>query len=143
MLYDAADDPARLTPTELREAYEAQLRAVVSDRDVESVADDTDVDADVLEALVEGSVPQLRVEDAASVLALDDDRPAAEAILLELRDHLLLAMTTGVVDVDTLASNVDLGLSGQEIQQALEGRTPMTLAQLAAIQQYLAERNDR
>ena len=143
MLYDAADDPARLTPAELREAYEAQLRAVVSAHGVESVADDTDVDTDLLEALVEGAVPQLRVEDAASVLALDEDRPDAEAILLELRDHLLMAMTTGVVDVDTIASNVDLDLSGQEIQQALEGRAAMTLGQLAAIQQYLAERNDR
>ncbi|QCC48351.1 DUF5791 family protein [Halobellus limi] len=143
MLYDAADDPAGLTPTELREAYEAQLRAVVTDRGVEEVADDTGVDADVLEALVEGAVPQLRVADAASILALDGSRPDAESIVLELRDHLLMAMTTGVVDVDTIASNVDLDLSGQEIQQALEGRTAMTLGQLAAIQRYLAERNDR
>lgn len=143
MLYDAADDPARLTPTELREAYEAQLRAVVADRGVAAVAADTGVDADLLESLADGSAPQFRVEDAAAVLALDESRPDAEAIVLELRDHLLMAMTTGVVDVDTIASNVDLDLSGQEIQQTLEGRTAMTLAQLAAIQQYLAERNDR
>jgi len=143
MLYDAADDPAHLTPVELREAYEAQLRAVVTDRGVETTAAESDVDADVLEALVEGAVPQLRVADAASILALDEGRPDAETIVLELRDHLLMAMTTGVVDVDTIASNVDLDLSGQEVQQALEGRTAMTIEQLATIQQYLAERNDR
>jgi hypothetical protein len=53
-----------------------------------------------------------------------------------------MAMTTGVVDVDTLAANVDLDLSGQEVQQALEGRAEMTLEQLAAIHQFLAARND-
>jgi hypothetical protein len=76
-------------------------------------------------------------------LALSDDYPDSEAIVLELRDHLLLGMTTGVLDVDTVASNVELGLSGQEIQQALEGRNAMTLEQLAAIHRFIAERNDR
>ncbi|WP_049987623.1 DUF5791 family protein [Halobellus rufus] len=143
MLYDAAGEPASLTPAELREAYEAQLRAVVTDLGVDAVAADTGVDSETIEALADGPAPQLRVEDAASILALDGSRPDAESIVLELRDHLLMAMTTGVVDVDAIASNVDLGLTGQEIQQALEGRTAMTLQQLAEIQQYLAERNDR
>jgi len=143
MLYDAAEEPASLTPTEVREAYEAQLRAVVTAFGVDPVAADADVDRDTIAALADGAVPQLRVEDAASILALDDDCPDAESIVLELRDHLLMAMTTGVVDVDAIASNVDLDLTGQEVQQALEGRTAMTLEQLAAIQQYLAERNDR
>ncbi|RLM59614.1 hypothetical protein DVK02_02425 [Halobellus sp. Atlit-31R] len=143
MLYDAATDPAALTPEALREAYEAQLRAVVTDTRAETAAEAASIDVDTAEALAAGPVPDLSVEDAAAVLALDEDRPDAEAIVLELRDHLLMAMTTGVVDVDTIAANVDLGLSGQEVQQALEGRTTMTLEQLAAIQQYLAARNDR
>ncbi|WP_336021959.1 DUF5791 family protein [Halobellus salinisoli] len=143
MLYDAAGEPASLTPAEVREAYEAQLRAVVTDLGVDAVTAETDVDPESIETVAGGPVPRLRVEDAASILALDDDRPDAESIVLELRDHLLMAMTTGVVDVDAIASNVDLDLTGQEVQQALEGRTAMTLEQLAAIQQYLAERNDR
>ncbi|RLM94449.1 hypothetical protein D3D02_00220 [Halobellus sp. Atlit-38R] len=143
MLYDAAEEPATLTPEALREAYEAQLRAVVTDVGVETAAADSGVDADTVEALADGTVPDLSVADAAAILALDEARPDAEAIVLELRDHLLMAMTTGVVDVDTIAANVDLGLSGQEVQQALEGRTTMTLEQLAAIQQFLAERNER
>ncbi|WP_144901922.1 DUF5791 family protein [Halobellus captivus] len=143
MLYDAAEEPASLTPAEVREAYEAQLRAVVTDLGVETVAADADVDLDTVAALADGPVPHLRVADAASILALDDARPDADSIVLELRDHLLMAMTTGVVDVDAIASNVDLDLTGQEVQQALEGRTAMTLEQLAAVQRYLAVRNDR
>ncbi|MFC6871808.1 DUF5791 family protein [Halobellus marinus] len=142
MLYDAAEDPATLTPTALREAYETRLREVVTDRGIDTVAAESGVDVDDLEALVEGPVPDFSVTDAAAVLALDDERDA-ETIVLELRDHLLLAMTTGVVDVDTLASNVDLDRSGQELQQAIEGRSEMTLEVLAAIRQFLAARNDR
>ncbi|MBB6645901.1 DUF5791 family protein [Halobellus ruber] len=142
MLYDAADDPGDLTPDALREAYETQLRSVVDAVGAETAAAESGVDPDRVRALAEGPVPDLSVEDAAAVLALDDDRPDAESIVLELRDHLLMAMTTGVVDVDTLAASVDLDLSGQEVQQALEGRTGMTLAQLAAIHRFLAARND-
>ena len=142
MLYDAAEDPGDLSPDALREAYETQLRSATSAVDTETAAAESGVDADRIRALEAGAVPDLSVEDAAALLALDNGRPDAESIVLELRDHLLMAMTTGVVDVDTLAANVDLDLSGQEVQQALEGRTEMTLAQLAAIHQFLAARND-
>jgi len=142
MLYDAADDPGGLTPEALRGAYETQLRGVIDTIGAETTAAESGVALDRIRAVRDGAVPDLSVEDAAAVLALDDDRPDAESIVLELRDHLLMAMTTGVVDVDTLAANVDLDLSGQEVQQALEGRTGMTLEQLAAIHQFLAARND-
>lgn len=143
MLYDAIDEPESVTPTELREAYEEQLRSVVTDVGVETAAAETGVDRGTIEAIETGGVPELRLAEAASVLALDDAAPDGETILFELRDHLLMSMTTGVVDVDTIASNVDLDLSGQEIQQAIEGRNAMTLEQLAAIHHFLAERNDR
>jgi hypothetical protein len=142
MLYDAADDPGELSPEALREAYESQLRSVVDAVGAETAAAESGVDPDRIRAIEDGAVPDLRVEDAAAILAVDDGRPDAKSIVLELRDHLLMAMTTGVVDVDTLAANVDLDLSGQEVQQALEGRTEMTLEQLAAIHGFLAARND-
>lgn len=143
MLYDAADDPASLSPAELRAAYEAQIRTAVEPVGVETAAADAGVDEKQVAAVVDGDAPDMRVEDAAALLALSDEYPDQEAIVLELRDHLLLGMTTGVLDVDTIASNVDLDLSGQEVQQALEGRSAMTLEQLAAIHRYIAERNDR
>jgi hypothetical protein len=142
MLYDAADDPGAMTPDALRRAYETQLRTVIAAVGAGTAAAESGIDAERIEALEDGPVPGLPVQDAAAILALDGDRPDAESIVLELRDHLLMAMTTGVVDVDTLAANVDLDLSGQEVQQALEGRTAMTLEQLAAIHGFLAARND-
>mgnify|MGYP006875071933 FL=1 len=139
MLYDAVDDAAAHTPEEIRSAYFRQLRSALSVANHEAVES---VDEATLEAISAGDEPELRVEDAAAVLSVDPDRPDAKAIVAELRDHLLMSMTTCVVDVDTIAANIEFSLSGQEVQQALEGRTRMTLAQLAAIQQFLAKRKD-
>ena len=136
---DAVDDAAAHTPEEIRSAYFRQLRSALSVANHEAVES---VDEATLEAISAGDEPELRVEDAAAVLSVDPDRPDAKAIVAELRDHLLMSMTTCVVDVDTIAANIEFSLSGQEVQQALEGRTRMTLAQLAAIQQFLAKRKD-
>jgi hypothetical protein len=54
-----------------------------------------------------------------------------------------MGMTTGVLDVDTLAAETGLDLSGQAIQQSLEGRRETTLTELAAIHRAIADRNDR
>jgi hypothetical protein len=142
MLHDVVDDPATATPAELRAAYEAALRDVLDDRDVAAVAATTGVDESTLAALVAGESPDVTVEEAAAVLAVDADA-TADDLVFELRDHLLMGMTTGVLDVDTLASETDLDLTGQEVQQALEGRTPMTLAELAAFQHAIAARKAR
>jgi hypothetical protein len=154
MLYDAADEPAALDTRELLAAYAEELAAVVDREGADAVAEATGVDRERLAALGSGAddgggsdagdaAADVTVEQAAAVLAVSEEYPDAEAVVMEVRDHLLLAMTTGVVDVDTVAANVDLDLTGQEIQQAIEGRNPMTLGELAAIQGYLAERNDR
>ena len=143
MLYDAADEPETLSPRQLRDAYERELRAVIDARGVEAVAAEADVETGTIEVLLDGGSPTLTLSEAAAILAVDDDSPDAETIVQEVRDRLLMGMTTGVVDVDTIASNVDLDLSGQEVQQAIEGRIPMTLDELAAIHGYIAGRNAR
>lgn len=143
MLYDAADEPETLSPRQLRDAYEAELRSVIDAHGVEAVTAETGVSAETIDALLDGGSPTLTLSEAAAILAQDSDGRDADAIVQEVRDHLLMAMTTGVVDVDTIASNVELDLSGQEIQQAIEGRVRMTLAELAAIHNYVAGRNAR
>jgi DNA-binding phage protein len=141
MLYDALEDPGSATPAEVRAAYEAELRTVVDALGVERVAADAGVDEETLVRLLDGDgVPELTLTDAAAVLALRSDSPDADAIVAEVRDHLLMGMTTGVLDVDAIASNVDLDLSGQEVQQAIEGRVPMTLERLARIQRFVESR---
>jgi hypothetical protein len=141
VLHDAADDPESLSPTTLREAYEAELRAAIGERDAETVAAETGVDAATISRIIAGEdVPDLSVDDAAAVMATGEDIPDAETVVALLRDHMMMAMATAVVDVDTVAANIDHDLTGQEVQQALEGRAAMTLAQLASIQQFVAER---
>jgi hypothetical protein len=143
MLYDAADEPETLSPRQLRDAYEAELRSVIDTHGVETVAAETDVPSETIDALRDGASPPLALSEAAAIVAVDLDGRNAEVIVQEVRDHLLMAMATGVVDVDTIASNVDLDLSGQEVQQAIEGRVRMTLAELAAIHTYVAGQNAR
>jgi hypothetical protein len=143
MLHEAVDEPEALSPQQLRDAYEAELRAVIDARGVETVATTADLPTETVAALAGGESPSVTLSEAAAILAVDFDGRDAEGIVQEVRDYLLMGMTTGVLDVDTIASNVDIGLSGQEIQQAIEGRTRMTLAELAAIQSYVAGRNAR
>ena len=143
MLYDAASEPAAGTVSALRAAYDEQLAAVFESTDVETAAAETGIAPETLAAIDAGESPDVTVREAAAILALDPERPDADAIVYELRDHLLMGMTTGVLDVDTIASRISVDLTGQEVQQALEGRTEMTLDQLAAIQHVIETQNDR
>ena len=143
MLYDVVEDPGGYTPTELCEAYVAKLRPVVETHGVETVAERSGVDEGKIDALAAGRTPDLTLEEATAILGVGDETPTAEDIVLEFRDDLLMGMTTGVLDVDTIAAETDLDLSGQEVQQALEGRSSVTLLQLAAMHQFIAERHDR
>jgi hypothetical protein len=143
MLHDAADEPESLSPRQLRDAYDDELRAAIDGHGVATVAERADVPTDRVAALVDGESPALTLSEAAAILAAADDGHDAEVIGQEVRDHLLMGMTTGVLDVDTIASNVDLDLSGQEVQQAIEGRIRLTLDELAAIHGYIAGRNAR
>lgn len=141
MLDTVADDPASLTPEQLRRAYEQRLAEVITTLGVDQVATESAVDRATLVALADGDSPELTLEQAAAILACSPDVRDAETVIAETRDDLLLGMTTGVLDVDTVAGDIDLDLTGQEVQQALEGRTSMTLEHLAAIHKVIADRN--
>lgn len=140
MFYDAADEPGSLTPAELRAAYEAELAAVVDAEGVETVATESGLDRETIEAVAAGESPELTLSEAAAVLAVAEGAPDAESIAVEVRDHLLMGMTTAVLDVDTIGAEIDADLSGKEVQQILEGRMPARLDQLAAIHRLIAER---
>ncbi|ELZ73087.1 hypothetical protein C457_03971 [Haloferax prahovense DSM 18310] len=139
MLHDAAAEPGTLSADELRAAYEDEIRRAVAAAGSETAAEA----AGVSEAALSNGVLDLTLEQAAAVLELADGNPDADAIIWEFRDHLLMGMTSGILDVDSLAAEVDLDLSGQEIQQAIEGRTAATLNELAAIYHVIAVRNER
>jgi len=140
MLHTVADETDDLSPNGLQTAYEGDLRTTVETVGVDTAVADTELNGDTVEAIVDGETDDLTLTEAADIAALDDNAPDAEAIVLETRDHLLMGMTTAVLDVDAVAAELDADLTGQEVQQAVEGRIKMTLPELAAIQSVIEQR---
>lgn len=140
MLYRDLDGSEADSPDDLRGQYEAELAGVVDSVGVETAAAETGVEPERLRALVEGDSPELTVEEASAILALDPEEPDAEIVRAEIEDRLLLGMTTAVLDVDTIAANLESDLSGKEVHQRVEGRAPMSLAEYAEIHHLIAER---
>lgn len=137
MLHTVADELSNPSASALQTAYEDRLQSVITAVGTERIVDETGIEAARIDALAENDSPTLTATEAAAILAVDDETPDAEAIVLELRDHLLLGMTTAVLDVETIAANMEADLTAQEVQQAIEGRAEMTLTQLAAIQSVI------
>lgn len=125
------------TPDELRAQYNTQLVDVIEEYGADRVTAESSVDANTIAALAAGESPTLTLEEAAAVLAVDDDEPDAGAIEAETRDHLLMGMTTAVVDVDAIESGIDGAFDAREIQQKIEGRLRMTLDELALLHSYI------
>lgn len=140
MLYRDLDGNEAESPEDLCEQYETELANVIESVGVESAAEETGIDTDTLRTLEAGESPDITVEGAAAILALDPDEPDAGIVRAEIEDRLLLGMTTAVLDVDTVAANVEADLSGKEIHQRVEGRAPMTVEEYARIHYFIAER---
>jgi hypothetical protein len=137
MLHDI-DDAGDLEAGELRARYDERLRTVIESHGVETVREETGVES--VETLSEGESPAMTLEDAAAVLALDPNEPDADAIVTEMRDHLLMGMTTAVLDVEAVESGINGSFDAREIQQKIEGRLPMDLDELAMIHGYIEQR---
>lgn len=118
----------------LRAEYAADLAAAVESVGVERVVERTGLDHAAVERVANGTTADLSVEDAAAVQALADGVPAAETVAEMARDHLLLGMSTAVLDVDRLAAGVDLDLDPKEVQQKVEGRAPMRFEEFVVLQ---------
>lgn len=137
MLRGAFEDAASLSPTELREAYKRELVRTIEAEGRDGTAAASGVDRATIEALADGNSPEITLSEAATILAVDPDRPPADDIAAEARDILLLGMTNAVLDVETLSSGLDGALEPKEIQQKIEGRASMTLQEYALLHGYL------
>jgi hypothetical protein len=137
MLHDV-ENAGELTPNELRARYDELLRAVVESHGSDTIREETGVGG--VGALTNGESPPLTLDEAATVLALDPEEPDADAIAMEARDHLLMGMTTAVLDVEAVESGIDGALDAREIQQKIEGRLAMELDELALLHGYIEER---
>ena len=140
MLHTVADELDALTPESLLTGYADRLATTLEAVGIDTAADETGLDRATLSAVADGDVEALSLTDAAAILGIAEEYPDSEAIVLETRDHLLMGMTTAVLDVDAVAAELDVDLTGQEVQQAIEGRAPLTLEELAAIQAVIDER---
>lgn len=142
MLLDPIDDPDEMTAEDLHHAYLDELAAVVDDVGVEAAADGTDLASDLLSALSAGERPDLSLDDACSILALTDEWPDADVVRFEIRDSIMLGMSSAVLDVDGLEREIDLDLDAKTIQQKIEGRRPMSLAEYAAVALVIERENE-
>jgi len=133
MLTGYFEDAGTRTPGELRTAYEQLVIDAIDGIDPVTAAAEAGVDAETVEALLAGEGPDLEVESAAALLALSAEYPDAHAIAAEARDVLLMGMTTAVLDVDRLASELEGDMEPKLIQQKIEGRHPMTLTEYARL----------
>jgi hypothetical protein len=141
MFHDAVDDPGDRSTEELYERYEALLVEAVEGVGAAEASERSGVDRGTVDALVAGEGPELALEEAAALLALDAgvDEDADTIAALD-RDALLMGMTNAVVDVETLAREVDGDLEARELQAKVEGRFPMTLREFAAVHRFLRDR---
>ncbi|MFB6211374.1 MAG: DUF5791 family protein [Halobacteriales archaeon] len=150
MFHTVVDTPGEYAPHELYDAYLRTLAEVIDAVGIDHVVAETDVDRTAVEAITAvntesagSTVPDIELADAAAILALDTEMPDAGTILDEDRTQLLMDMSTAVLDVDTIAVEIDIPLDPKEIQAKLEGRHPMTLEEFAVLQQFIASRGAR
>lgn len=137
MFHELVADPGELTSTELYERYVAELLAVIDEHGIEAVADASGIDRPTLRELSEGKAPELSLEQAAAILALDEEAPDGETIAMIARDELLMGMTTAVLDVEAVESGLNGELEAREIQSKIEGRYPMTVREFAQLYRYI------
>ncbi|GGL72533.1 DUF5791 family protein [Halocalculus aciditolerans] len=140
MFTDQIDADAA-SPADVRAQYEATLETVLDDVGVDAAAAETGIDADRLDAIRAGESAGITVTEAAEILALTDDWPDAETLKLEVQDHVMLEMSSAIVDVESLAAAIDDDLDAKEVQQRVEGRHPMTIGEYARITHHLAAEN--
>ncbi|WP_049922820.1 DUF5791 family protein [Halopiger djelfimassiliensis] len=125
------------SPDELLAEYESDLAALVERHGLEHVVDATDVDRDALEALLEGDAADLDLEEAARIQALEDGVREPETVVTMACEHLLMGMSSAVLDVDAVQSELEIELDAKEIQQKIERRAPMSFAEYAHIQHVI------
>ncbi|SFB72817.1 hypothetical protein SAMN05444422_101524 [Halobiforma haloterrestris] len=131
------------TPAELRAEYRDELAAVVDDRGLETAAEETTLPRDDLEALADrdgdGDLPDISLEEAAEVLALADGVRDPETVVTMATEHLLMGMSTAVMDVEAVESELEIEMDAKEVQQKIERRAPMSFEEYVHLQHVIVD----
>ncbi|ELY89175.1 hypothetical protein C483_14530 [Natrialba hulunbeirensis JCM 10989] len=122
------------SPADLRAEYAADLAGVVDQYGADTVANETDLDAETLESLEADTIADLTLEEAAQIQSQADGEPDADTIVEIACEHLLLGMTTAVLDVDAVESELPVDMDAKEIQQKIERRAPMSFGEYVHLQ---------
>lgn len=126
------------SPAALRTEYDDDLRGAVDAVGLEVAVEATSIDADRLGTLLEGGSPNLELEEAAEIQSLSEGTPDPDTIVEMACEHLLLGMTTAVLDVDSLAGELEIDLDAKEVQQKIERRAPMSFDEFVHVQHVIA-----
>lgn len=140
MFHEEVRDPPEGSVEDLRREYAAWLAETVESVGVDAAVERTGIDRERVAAVAGGDVSGLSLPEAGAIAALAEGTPDGETVVEMACDHLLLGMSTGVLDVDTVASNVDVEATPKEIQQKLERRAPMSFEEFVAIRHFVASR---
>jgi len=120
MFHDQRHDVDGLSVDDLCAEYAQDLAAVVDDHGVDAVVDETDLDRDTVASIADADLPaDLSLQDAARVLSLREGVADPDTVVEIACDHLLLGMTTGVMDVDAVESELEIDLDAKEVQQKI------------------------
>ncbi len=139
LLYDPAVAREAESPEALRERYEDAVAEAVESVDDDALSE-AGVSAEATESIRAGDGSTVDVTDAAAAIATaDGDDP--DALLAEVRDTLLLGMSSAMLDVDRIAADLDGDMEPKEVQGKVEGRHPMTVDEYARIHHYVANAN--
>ncbi|AHF98843.1 hypothetical protein HALLA_08180 [Halostagnicola larsenii XH-48] len=122
------------SPAELRAEYDDDLAQVLETRGLEHVSMLTGIDEDRLESIGTAEPPSLSLEEAAQIQSQGSDDPDPETIETMACEHLLLGMSTAVLDVDAVESELEIDLDPKEIQQKIERRAPMSFDEYVHVQ---------
>ncbi len=140
MLLEGIDDPAATDPADLHRRYLERLATVIETAGIGVVAEETGIASDRLDSLPDTD-PGLTLAEAADILAVGAERETGKSLREEARDHLLLRMSSAVVDVDALATALSGEFEARDYQQMIEGEMPMALSEYARISLYIERQN--
>ncbi|OYR80671.1 hypothetical protein DJ84_15010, partial [Halorubrum ezzemoulense] len=96
-----ADEPAA---AELLAAFETLVTEAASGVDGDRLVGEVGLTEADASAVRDGDVAALSLADAAAVLAAAEPGRDTDAMVAEVRDHLLMGMATAVLDVDAIAA---------------------------------------
>lgn len=142
-LHDVVDRPGDQPQEELLDTHTAQLAAAIQSTGVDEAARASGLEPATVSAIEDGDATEaaeIGLEAAATLLAQSDPETAAGTLVSEALDELLFGMTAGVLNVDVVAGELETDLDAREVQQALEGRYPLTLGQYVELQQLISSR---